>query len=134
MNDTAPKKKFWTFRRSMIAFLVILVPALGFALYTAFTLSWSYSEGERSGILQKISLKGWVCKTYEGELAVTTQPGIAPVIWTFSVRDQKVAEQLNAALGKSVVLAYEEHPGVPTACFGETPYFVSRVQVAEIQR
>lgn len=123
------KKRFWTFKRILILSMVFVVPLVLLGLYTAFTLSWSYSEGERSGILQKISHKGWVCKTFEGELAVTTSPGVAPVIWHFTVPDPLVVEKLNAATGKSVVLHYEEHRGIPSSCFGDTGYFVTNVQV-----
>lgn len=106
--------------------LVVLV-----ALYTLFTLHWSYSEGERAGILQKFSRRGWVFKTYEGELAMSIVPGVTPTIWDFSVRDRRVAESLSAALGKRVVLHYTEHLGVPTSWFAETPYFVDSVRIME---
>ncbi len=96
--------------------------------YTLFTLHWSYSEGERAGILQKFSRRGWVFKTYEGELAMSIVPGVTPTIWDFSVRDPLVAQQLTAALGKRVALHYTEHRGVPTRCFAETPYFVDAVR------
>jgi len=98
-------------------------------LYTAFMLWWSYSEGERAGVLQKFSRRGWVCKTYEGELALYVVGGIAPQIWDFSVRDAAVAEQLNKAVGQQVRLHYSEHPGLPTNCFGDTDYFVDRIEV-----
>jgi len=102
-----------------------------FSLYMWFVLSWSYSEGERAGILQKISRKGWICKTYEGELAISIIPGVTPIIWDFSVRDEAVVTQLNAALGKRAVLHYREHRGIPTNCLGDTNYFVSAIRVAE---
>ena len=105
--------------------------ALLAALYTFFTLHWSYSEGERAGIVQKFSRKGFVFKTYEGELAMSIVPGVTPTIWDFSVRDRRVAESLNAALGKRVVLHYTEHLGVPTSWFAETPYFVDSVRIVE---
>ena len=92
-------------------------------LYTLFMLWWSYSEGERAGVLQKFSKRGWICKTYEGELALYVVGGIAPQIWYFSVRDPKVAEQLHKAVGQQVRVHYTEHPGLPTSCFGETDYF-----------
>ena len=111
--------------------LAALLPALLFAAYLAFVLNWSYSDGERAGYLQKFSRKGWVCKTYEGELAMTTVPGVAPVLWNFTVRDPVVAAQINAALGKRMVLHYEEHRGIPTRCYGETNHFVDRVKVLE---
>ena len=109
-----------------LGLLVLLV-----ALYTFFTLHWSYSDGERAGILQKFSRKGWVFKTYEGELAMSIVPGVTPTIWDFSVRDRKVVEKLNGALGKRVVLHYTEHRGVPTSWFAETPYFVDGVRMMD---
>ena len=111
--------------------LAALLPALLFAAYLAFVLNWSYSDGERAGYLQKFSRKGWICKTYEGELAMTTVPGVAPVLWSFTVRDPAVAAQINAVLGKRMALHYEEHRGIPTNCYGETNHFVDRVKVLE---
>jgi hypothetical protein len=105
--------------------------ALLAALYTLLTLHWSYSEGERAGILQKFSRKGFVFKTYEGELAMSIVPGVTPTIWDFSVRDRRVAESLGSALGKRVVLHYTEHLGVPTTWFAETPYFVDSVRLMD---
>jgi len=112
----------------MILLVLVLVIA---ALWTWFALSWSYSEGERAGILQKFSKKGWICKTYEGELALYVVGGVAPQIWYFSTRDAKVAQQLSGAVGDHIRVHYTEHRGVPTACFAETPYFAesfTRVQ------
>lgn len=111
--------------------LAALLPALLFAAYLAFVLNWSYSDGERAGYLQKFSRKGWICKTYEGELAMTMVPGVAPVLWNFTVHDPAVAAQINAVLGKRLALHYEEHRGIPATCYGETNHFVSRVQVLE---
>jgi hypothetical protein len=91
--------------------------------WTWLTLSWAYSEGERAGVLQKFSKKGWICKTYEGEVAQYVVGGLAPQIWYFSVRDEAVAEQLFKAVGQNVQLRYTEHRGIPTSCFGDTPYF-----------
>ena len=104
--------------------VVLALVAVG---YTFLTLSYKYSEGERAGLLQKFSSKGWVCKTYEGELALYVVAGVAPEIWHFSVRDHAVAEQMSKAVGQRVQLHYSEHPGVPTSCFAETPYFVDRI-------
>jgi hypothetical protein len=108
---------------------LVLLTILGMALYTFTTLSWSYSDGDRSGILQKFSRKGWICKTYEGELALSFTPGLAPVMWNFSVRDEAVATKIKEAEGKRVVLHYHEHRGIPTECFGETQYFVDDVRL-----
>jgi len=110
----------WT---SLIGALVLI------ALYTLFMLWWSYSEGERAGVLQKFSKRGWVCKTYEGELAMYVVGGVAPQIWNFSVRDDVVAEHLFKAVGQQVRLTYSEHPGLPTNCFGETDYFIDKVEI-----
>ena len=108
---------------------VLIVPFVVFSLYVGMMFAFSYSEGDRAGVLQKFSRKGWVCKSYEGELAMTTVPGVAPTIWAFSARDDAVASRLSRAIGKKVVLHYAEHPGIPTSCFGETRYFVDSVVV-----
>ena len=102
---------------------VVVGPVLIGALYTFSVLSWSYSDGDRSGSLSKFSRKGWICKTWEGELNITPTAA-APTIWMFSVRDDAIAKQINEILGQRVVLHYSEHVGVPTSCFGDTRYFV----------
>jgi hypothetical protein len=118
-------------RRSFRAYLWggLLSAILLLVLYTLFLLWWSYSEGERAGVLQKFSKRGWICKTYEGELAMYVVGGVAPQIWNFSARDEAVAEQLHAAVGQQVRLRYAEHRGLPTSCFGETDYFVEHVEI-----
>ncbi len=115
-------------RRLRIVGSVGLLAILGaLALYTWVTLHFEYSNGERAGVLQKFSRKGWVCKTYEGELALYVVAGVQPEIWTFTVREPAVATQLSAAVGQRVQLHYVEHRGVPSSCFGETRYFVDRI-------
>jgi H+/Cl- antiporter ClcA len=109
--------------------LILGVIVVLFAGYLAFVLNWAFSDGERAGVLQKFSRRGWVCKTWEGELAITTVPGVAPVIWQFSVRDDAAAAQLHDAVGQWTVLHYREHRGIPTTCFGETSYFVDSIKV-----
>lgn len=114
--------------------IAIALPAVLIALvilYTWIVLSWSYSDGERAGYVQKLSRKGWVCKTWEGELAMVSLPGAMPEIFHFSVRDDAVAQRLNTVVGKRVALVYEQHVGLPTNCFGETSYFVTDVKVVE---
>jgi hypothetical protein len=115
--------------------LVMLIVAVvaGISLWTWLTLSWAYSDGERAGVLQKFSRKGWVCKTQEGEIAQYLVAGISPQMWLFSVRDKTVAAQLDKAVGHRVQLHYTEHPGVPTSCFADTRYFVDRVLVTDIE-
>ena len=113
---------------------LVIVPGillLSLALYTWVALHWDYSNGFRSGLLQKFSSKGWICKTHEGELAMTTVPGLAPVLWEFTIWDDAVAQQLSQVMGKRVVLHYKEYRYLPTTCFGETDYFVDRVEVQE---
>ncbi len=111
--------------------LAIAALTTAFALYVYIAMTWSYSEGERAGFLQKISKKGWICKTWEGELSLVAMPGAAPEKFLFTVRDETVAAQINAAAGKRVTLAYEQHKGLPTSCLGDTDYFV--VGVREIE-
>jgi hypothetical protein len=110
---------------------LVLVPALAFALWTWVALGWTYSDGYRDGWVQKISRKGWLCKTWEGELAQSNVPGSMPQLFLFSVRADSIAQQIHAAAGKRVSLHYEEHKGIPTSCFGETPYFVTAVRILE---
>ncbi|MDH4335198.1 MAG: hypothetical protein OEW24_08085 [Chloroflexota bacterium] len=101
------------------------IPALAFTIWSGIALSYSYSDGVRTGYLQKLSRKGWLCKTWEGELALATAPGVSPQIFEFSIRDDSLARALTGDMGKGrVSLHYEEHRGVPTSCFGDTPYFV----------
>ena len=109
----------------------ILAAIAVFAGYVWVTLNWSFSTGERAGFVQKFSKKGWVCKTWEGELLMSPIPGTVPEKFLFSVRDDKVAQKLNAAMGKKVNLHYEQHKGVPGTCFAETEYFVTEIRILE---
>lgn len=108
---------------------IIIVPVLGFAIYTWSALTFTYSSGERAGYVQKFSKKGWLCKTWEGELAMVSMPGTMSEKFLFTVRDDKVADYINNSLGKRVALTYQQHVGIPTTCFGETEYFVTAVKV-----
>ena len=103
---------------------VIVVSGLLFAAYIWVALNWSYSVGNRAGFMQKFSEKGWLCKTWEGELSLIAIPGAAPEKFYFSVRDPAVAKQVEAAMGKRISLEYQQHIGLPTSCFGETQYYV----------
>jgi ABC-type phosphate/phosphonate transport system permease subunit len=111
--------------------LILLIFIGGFVLYTIAALKWSYSSGERAGYVQKFSKKGWVCKTWEGELVMVSMPGTMSEKFIFSVRSDAVAEQISKAAGKKVVLLYEQHKGLPTSCFGETEYFITEVRIIE---
>ena len=112
----------------LIGFVVVLL--LAALAYIWLALSWSYSEGERAGFLQKFSKRGWICKTWEGEILLSSMPGAIPERFVFSVRDEEVARQMNAAIGKRVVLTYSQHKGLPSTCFGDTEYFIEKVAVA----
>ena len=134
MSVTPPSASaapLWLRRLRLGALLFVLV-ALGLALlYVWLALHWSYSEGERVGYVQKFSRKGWLCKTWEGELALVTMPGTMTEKFAFSVRDEQVAAQINASLGRPVALVYEQHVGVPTSCFAETQHFVVGVKALQ---
>ena len=125
MNLTLSRKA------KLIIAAAIVTPLLLLVLYTWSALTWSYSSGERAGYVQKFSRKGWVCKTWEGELAMVAVPGSMPEKFYFTVRNDSVANLINQSLGKRVALHYNQHKGVPTSCFGETEYFVSDVKVLE---
>ena len=130
-HEEAPPPRRRRSRWKLFVGALVLVPVLAFALWTWVALGWSYSNGDRAGWLQKISRKGWLCKTWEGELAMSNVPGSMPEVFHFSVRDDSVAQQINAVAGKRVSLHYEEHKGIPTSCFGETDYFVTSVRVLD---
>jgi hypothetical protein len=114
-----------------IGFTVVLIAVLGFGGWTWATLTYNYSDGERAGYVQKLSRKGWICKTWEGELALVNLPGAMPEIFYFSVRDDAVAKRIQQSVGKRVALSYEQHIGIPTTCFGDTQYFVVNIQLVE---
>ena len=116
--------------RGAAVLTIALVLAIAAALTTVYfwaVLNWNYSTGERAGWVQKLSQKGWICKTWEGELAMVAVPGSMPEKFYFTVRDEEVARQINALMGRRVSLQYEEKVGLPTSCFGETRYFVNSV-------
>ena len=113
----------------IVFFIFVLLPVGVFALYTWGALKFAYSTGERAGYIQKISRKGWLCKTWEGELAMANLPGTVPQIFNFSVHDEAVARTLTQDVGQRIALTYEEHRGLPTSCFGETSYFITNVRV-----
>jgi hypothetical protein len=114
-----------------VLLLAIVVLALGFAGFSWLTLHWVYSEGERAGYVQKLSRKGWLCKTWEGEMAMVTMPGTVAEKFAFTVPSNAVAAQLNANVGKRLALHYEQHKWLPSSCFGDTEYFVTSMRVAE---
>ena len=110
----------------ILGLVTAVVLVLG--LWALFTLNYTYSSGERAGYIQKISKKGWICKTWEGELAMANLPGSMPQIFTYTVRDDAVAHEIERLAGQRAALRYEQHPGVPTSCFGDTEYFIVEVK------
>jgi len=111
-------------------FIIALVVLAGLlAAYFWIAAQWSYSSGERAGWVQKFSHKGWICKTWEGELALVSLPGSAVEKFLFTVHDDAAAREIQQAVGKRVTLHYEEKVGLPTTCFGETRHFVSKITI-----
>jgi hypothetical protein len=111
---------------------LLLIPVVVLALVVGYfwaALNWNYSSGERAGWIQKLSYKGWVCKTWEGELTMVSMPGTQAEKFYFTVRDEAVAEGLRGAVGKRVDLHYEQHVGLLNSCFGETEYFVTGYKI-----
>jgi hypothetical protein len=113
----------------------VLLPLIVLAVLAAgwvwAALSWSYSEGERAGWVQKLSKKGWMCKTWEGELSLVSLPGSTAEKFFFTVHDEAVAADITRHIGKRVALHYEEKVGLPSTCFGETRHFITKVTLTE---
>lgn len=113
-------------------FILLLVSFVAlFAAYTWLVLTWTYSSGERAGYVQKFSKKGWICKTWEGELAIINIPGTLTEKFYFTVHDDAVVNKINDTLGKKVSLVYDEHVGIPSSCFGDTGYFVTDLKIVD---
>ena len=115
-------------RVAKFGLVFVFVAVLLISLYLFAALHFSYSEGERAGFVQKLSKKGWLCKTWEGEMALVSLPGAAPEKFYFTVQDEKVAERINTQVGTRVALVYEQHKGLLSSCFGETEYFVTDIK------
>ncbi|MBC7786599.1 MAG: hypothetical protein H7Z18_03900 [Methylophilaceae bacterium] len=110
-----------------ILIILIILAAVLSGLYTWAMLSWSYSSGERAGLVQKISQKGWICKTWEGELIMVSMPGTQAEKFYFTVRNADLAKRITDAAGTRVKLVYEEHIGLPSSCFGDTNYYIKDI-------
>ena len=108
--------------------VIVVLPVVLLATWTAVALHWSYSEGNRAGFVQKFSKKGWLCKTWEGEIAMVNMPGAAQEKFPFTVREDSIAAKLTSLMGDQVSITYHEHPGIPFSCFGDTRYFVVDVK------
>ena len=125
---TAEEIKKKVFKIALVLIVAIVVLGAG---YVMLVFNWSYSKGERIGYVQKFSEKGWLCKTWEGELQMLPVPGALPEKFLFSVRDKAVVSKINLSSGKKVALIYEQHKGIPTACFGESEYFAVDAKALE---
>lgn len=112
---------------------IIFIPLLLFVIYTFFTLHWVYSSGERVGYVQKISQKGFICKTYEGEQVLVTVPGTQAEKFFFTAKNEAIYRKINEHNGQRVRLFYKQHKWIPTNCFGDTEYFVYDVKVLNDQ-
>jgi len=110
---------------------IVILAILGVVAFTWLTLHWSYSQGDRAGYVQKLSEKGWLCKTWEGEMAMVTIPGTMAEKFLFTVPSSDTAAKINSSLGKRVALHYQQHKWIPSSCFGDTEYFVTDVHVME---
>ena len=110
---------------------LLILGVVGCAIWIFAALNFVYSRGERAGYVQKLSRKGWIIKTWEGELAMVNLPGTQPEIFHFTVRDDDAVKQVQSGLGQRVILTYEEHKGLPGTLFGETSYFVVGAKSAE---
>ncbi len=121
LKEAGATSKKWGIRIALGGSVLLVV---GFALYTYASLNFSYGKGERVGFVQKLSKKGWICKTNEGELAMVNMAGQPAEKFYFTVRDDAVAQKIESFAGHRVALQYEEHKGVPSSCFGETQYYV----------
>jgi hypothetical protein len=122
-KDVAPTGRL---RRWLLVPVLVLIALT--AVYVVVEIYWSYSTGERAGWIQKFSRKGWLCKTWEGEMAMVTMPGTLPEKWAFTVWDEHVVAQINQTMGRRVALIYQQKKGLPTSCFGDTEYWVTGVR------
>ena len=125
-----PPRKKWRRKVWLLLFAILVLPVVIFSLWAWVTLGWVYSTGDRAGYVQKLSKKGWLCKTWEGELNMVSPPGsMTPQIFAFTIPSDSLAAILMQDMGKRVSLTYEEHRGIPSSCFGETGYFVTNVRI-----
>lgn len=120
-------------RISRIILVVLLLGAIGGGLYV-WIGGWTFSDGSRAGFLIKVSKKGVVFKTYEGQLNVGGIPseaegsGVSGSIWAFSTTDNELYDQLQDLQGQKVKLYYRQrYQNFPWQ--GKTDYFVYKVDL-----
>ncbi|ASZ10798.1 hypothetical protein KTO58_21490 [Chitinophaga pendula] len=97
-------------------FLVVSILILVAAAFAFYKYYFVFGKGVKAGELNYFVEKGYVFKTYEGRLIQSgyrsKQPGaIQSNEFMFSVKDERVAQQLMKASGKSVELHYKEYLG-----------------------
>ena len=130
VNPPPPRRSFarrhWG---KLTILLVLLIPLSGYALWAVIGLNYTYSTGVRSGMVQKMTRKGWLCKTWEGTLYTEVAAGFRTDSFNFSVRNDSLAKVLQELSGKRVAVTYDQLTLVPTSCFGDTEYFVTGVRV-----
>lgn len=124
-----PRRKTGLKRIGTIIFLVLL---LFLALFIYWHYYFTYSDGDRFGLLQKISHKGNLFKTYEGELLLSSVSGnqntpIASEKFYFSVTDAHVAQKLNDLQGHHVTVHYKQKNS-PAFWRGDSEYIVDSVR------
>ncbi len=123
------RRRFWL----KVGLPVIGVVVVACAIWVWVTLGFVYASSQRSGYVRNLSQRGWLCKTWEGELAMSPAPGVADTTtaasFPFTIRNDSVAKALQLAEGQRVTLSYNEHRGIPTSCFGETQNFVRGFRV-----
>lgn len=114
--------------------VLLIVIGLGL-LVIAFIYMFNFSDGFRVGVPVKISSKGFIVKTYEGQLNIggltSSAEGVLPTQWDFTVHgsDQEVLDDLESAIenGKRVKIFYKEKLMV-LPWRGDTKYFAYKVE------
>lgn len=123
------KKVGQTTRRIILGILLLAIIGLGVYLWVC---NWTYSEGTRAGTLIKMSYKGVLLKTYEGQLNLggfqtNGQDGVVGNIWEFSVWSDDIYKELQNFEGKRVKLHYrQKFKAMPWQ--GKTDYFIFKVE------
>lgn len=120
------KRRHWG---KLLLLTIIGLPVAGFVAWVLISLNWSYSAGQRAGYVQKISRKGFICKTWEGVLYTDIARGFRADSFAFTVRSDSIAKEIEGLSGKRVSVHYEQHVYVPNSCFGDTEYFVIGVDI-----
>ena len=118
-------------KKFIVWFSIILIIVLGAFIYWKYI--YDYSEGYRAGLLQKVSYRGNIFKTYEGEMILSsvqsnTNVALASEKFLFSVKDKNTAIRLEQLQGKYVVVHYHEKNGKLPWC-GDTKYMVDSVRL-----